>query len=67
LVGVELEDEAEAVDEAHFPPRPVPKPHELEEEDEDEACVEIGLLLALLVCADVEEVHGLVGTAMVET
>jgi hypothetical protein len=71
LVGAELEDEAEAVDEAHFPPRPVPKPHELEEEDEDEAYVEVDLLLvvllALLVCADVEEVHGLVGTAMVTT
>jgi hypothetical protein len=26
LAGVELEDEVEAVDEAHFPPRPVPKP-----------------------------------------
>jgi hypothetical protein len=55
--GVELEDKVEAAD-------------ELEEEDE-EARVEVVLLLAVLpaplVYADVEEVHGLVGTAMVTT
>jgi hypothetical protein len=66
---LELEDDAEAVDEAHFPPSPVPKPQEWAAEDEDEAGEEVVLtlvvLLALLVGADVGAVHGLVGTAMV--
>ena len=66
---LELEDEAEAVDEAHLPPSPVPMPHQCEVDDEEDAGEEVVLwlvvLLALLVGAEVGAVHGLVGTAMV--
>jgi hypothetical protein len=55
---LELDDfEVEEVEEAHFPPRPVPNPHMCELEDEEEAGEEVVLalvvLLALLVGAEV--------------
>ena len=66
---LELGDE-EAVEETHFPPSPVPRPHQCcELEDEEEAGEDVVLTLvvlpALLVGADVGAVQGLVGTAMV--
>jgi hypothetical protein len=69
---LELDDfEVEEVDEAHFPPSPVPNPQKCELEDEEEAGEEVVLalvvLLALLAGAEAGAVHGLVGTAMVTT